>query len=786
MRSLKQLVAVKGSVPGELIIDQPVEIAGSDIVKIPKNLSVRVAHTGKIVVTNITQSSLVPQLDIEGSFEAGLYPVFQFDQNSKDEYPVLFRTGSVKEVLACWFGALPDVAGQSNSQLAIQRTVYAASEVARIYLPAGDYWLDDTIHLEHPGRNGFISYVLEGGRPAMGASNRPTRLNARFRDRPVINLAGVRDAQIKNISILGLNKKASEVYKPVGEVLHADEERCYDTVDTFRPAYWISDGCTSGRHNPYCAISTDAYGREPGVIKTYYPDRARYVPREKSSSGSAQILIEGVEIQQFVVGIAISPAGAPQNDMIRIQRSAIKSCTYGVAVGTTQARGLHIQDNWLTQCYAAIDNVSFGEEIRAGSKLNCTSNIYSKCRNLYLVSSRANGAAHFSGEYAENFIQLGHMGLGGNVGTSGSNAVFTGCDYAFGTRVKTMRLFATYGTTTFVGCDFRLYGDEERSKDFYFTLDSNSSNLVFQSCSFQVNCKDEFSRFFLSQYAEWHRVHFRDCTLKRVKGINTLGCGIRNLSDPVLPEKTDISEAWLSLSDDQVVDLDNRVEAYRCPLHLNSQTLRARSTARPYQFFHLKYTAAAQPFAAVDGPIRKINAYSVSFEQKYVGSFWVDDRIYCAFYLEEYPHQNSQLEPTNSEHTFPALNLPLLEVISVEGKTVTAQIPSGLQQEVKLPSDFKLDQAYVAVLPRVKNSPYVMINDGCLGQFAQQDTVVRKVTNIEQLELGDLVNGEFVEVGTRIVEKDDSAKTIRLSRPAVKASPANTPVNIPMVIAKEV
>ena len=75
-----------------------------------------------------------------------------------------------------------------------------------------------------------------------------------------------------------------------------------------------------------------------------------------------------------------------------------------------------------------------------------------------------------------------------------------------------------------------------------------------------------------SQYAEWHRVHFRDCTLKRVKGINTLGCGIRNLSDPVLPEKTDISEAWLSLSDDQVVDLDNRVEAYRCPLHLNSQT----------------------------------------------------------------------------------------------------------------------------------------------------------------------------------------------------------------------
>ena len=142
----------------------------------------------------------------------------------------------------------------------------------------------------------------------------------------------------------------------------------------------------------------------------------------------------------------------------------------------------------------------------------------------------------------------------------------------------------------------------------------------------------------------------------------------------------------------------------------------------------------------------------MSFEQKYVGSFWVDDRIYCAFYLEEYPHQNSQLEPTNSEHTFPALNLPLLEVISVEGKTVTAQIPSGLQQEKPgCLRTLNLIRRMLLFLPRVKNSPYVMINDGCLGQFAQQDTVVRKVTNIEQLELGDLVNGEFVEVGSALL-----------------------------------
>ena len=212
MLSLKTLVTDKGLAPGELVIDEAVEITGGDIVKIPKTLSVRVARTGKIVVTNITQSPKKPQLEVEGSFEAGLYPIFQFDQNSQDTYPVLFRIGSVKEVLTCWFGALPDSAGQSNSQLAIQRAVYAASDVGRIYMPAGNYWIDDTIHLEHP-ISGFISYVLEGGRPAMAARNRPTQLNVRFKDRPAINLGGVRDAQIKNLSILGLNEQASAVYR---------------------------------------------------------------------------------------------------------------------------------------------------------------------------------------------------------------------------------------------------------------------------------------------------------------------------------------------------------------------------------------------------------------------------------------------------------------------------------------------------------------------------------------------------------------------------------------------
>lgn len=800
MQSLQTLIQQKGSAPSELLIEEAVEISGGTLVTVPKNLAVRIAPAGKMVFQNAAQR---PQLEIEGSFEAGLYPVFQFDGTSKDTYPVLFRRGSVKEVLTCWFGALPDRKDMADSQLAIQRAVYAAADVGRIYMPAGDYWIDDTIHLDHPD-GPFISYTLEGGRPGMatgadpgvdargvsykGGLNRPTQINARFKDRPAIDISLARDTQIKNLSIKGLNQKAAEMYLPVGEVFHADEERCREP--NISPANWTSDGCTRGRHNPYCAIATDGYGREPGVIKTYYGDRDRYVPREYSTSGSSQILIEGVEIQQFVVGIAISPAGAPQNDMIRIQQSSIKQCAYGVAVGTTQARGLHVKDNWITECYAAIDNVSFGEEIRAGSKLNCTSNVYSKCRNVYRVSSRANGSAHFSGEYAENIIQLGHLGLGGNVGSGGSSTVFTGCDYAFGTRVGTMRLLASYGTTTFFGCDFRVTGDEERSKDFYFMLDSASSNLVFQSCSFQVNCNDGFPRFFTSQYADWHRIHFRDCTLKRIKGINAKGCGKRKLTDavftdPTVVESGDLAEAQLSLSDDQVVNLADRAGAYRCPLHLNSQTLRVRDNTKPYRFFHLKYTAAVHPFIRTGGAIRVNDEYSVSFEQADVGSFWEGDRIYCQFYLKEYPHLDALLVPTGSEHAFPALMLPLLEVQTVMGKTVTAHIPLKLRTEIKLPTDFKQDQLYVQVLPRLKNAPYVMINDGCRGQFTQWNPMVTDVTNIDQLEEGDLVNGDYTNSGTRIIDKDETAGMLLLSRTAIKSS-NNELVDVPAVITREV
>ena len=121
MSSLKKIVEKHGTTLGELIIDEIVEMESGDTVKIPKSLSVRFTRTGKIVFKDVDLKPSVPRLEIEGSFEAGLYPIFQFEQNSQNMYPVLFKRRAVKEVLTCWFGAVPDSKDKLDSHLAIQR-----------------------------------------------------------------------------------------------------------------------------------------------------------------------------------------------------------------------------------------------------------------------------------------------------------------------------------------------------------------------------------------------------------------------------------------------------------------------------------------------------------------------------------------------------------------------------------------------------------------------------------------------------------------------------------------
>ncbi|MBV7332117.1 hypothetical protein KFU94_28580 [Chloroflexi bacterium TSY] len=765
MKALKKMIDSFGSTSRELIIDQKVFIAENETIEIPANLAVRVTREGKIVFPPKSRTTCqlngIPQLTIAGSLEAGLYPIFQFcDSNEVDNDldNVLFKRGSVKEVPTCWFGAQPDDPQQFDSQPAIQRAVYAALEVSRLYMPAGEYWINETIHLESPGTSATSSYVLEGSRPAMGAANPATIIHARFKDRPAINLSQARDTQIKNLSIVGQNIKASQVVgHPKKKLDKFDGERW---ADNLHPSDWISEGCTVGQHNPYCAIATDAYGSRPANRQDWYGDESRYQTRNRSNSGSSQVLIEGVDIRQFVVGIAVSPTGVFPNDRIRVQRSTIESCAYGIAVGTPAARGLHFQDNRFARCYTAIDNFTFGA--RSGSKINCTSNLYDACRNLYHLETTTGGAAHLCGEFATNSINLGNFGGAGNTAL-GSNMVFSGCQYEFRARVKTMHLLPTRGALTFIGCDFITWGDEERSKDFHVRLESFGANLVFQSCNFHT-IGAEYPRFLFSRYADWNRIHFHDCNLRRIDG--------------------DQTAVEFLLSDDQVVDLHIVNHATRIPLHLNSQTLRVRSTEWPYRVYHLKYNSMVQPFLP-GRTAERIDPYTIRFmiEQSAEGSFFPGDRLYCLCSLEEYP--------TPPESSLP---MPLLEVESVseierDGDSkmlITAHIPGDLRQEVKLPEDFASDQKPIELqlLPRSENAPYVILNGESKGQFVVGTDRVMGVSNAGLLNIGDLVNGEFVPRGTRIKKIEED--TIYLSQKATKSSTSQDGDHVPIVVAKEV
>jgi hypothetical protein len=94
---------------------------------VPANLTLKLAHGA--VLTIATGKTLT----INGSLDAGLYPIFSFTGTGK----VIFGSGSIKAALPQWCGATGD--GTTDDTAALNATVAAVPVGGVIYLPPGTY-----------------------------------------------------------------------------------------------------------------------------------------------------------------------------------------------------------------------------------------------------------------------------------------------------------------------------------------------------------------------------------------------------------------------------------------------------------------------------------------------------------------------------------------------------------------------------------------------------------------------------------------------------------------------
>ena len=456
MYGLNQAVNNAGDSNQPIVLDYSICLT-QDLV-VPPNIQLIVQRNGLINLCG-------HQLTIQGTFEAGFFQVFEYSQpkhSFKETEHVIFKARSVERVISTWFGTHPD--NEDNSS-PLQRAIDSAYAICKIFIPSGIYRIKDTIHLQKFNRvgqknfNPFQQFILEGASRTGSATildgtadrqfNIPaTKLEfvASDKNRPLINIQFGIGTILRDLLLEGGLSKAREEGRN-GKRPNRD--------------YWIESPDLVGRHNPYCAIATDAYVAHPTVSNSdqaYATDAAKGVVYAASGSGSQDILLERVATFNFGVGVAIAPGSAAQNDAIYLNQCRFDGCTYGLAVGSTQARGCHISNSSFYRAFAAITTIDFGTGV--GSLINLTSNQYKDCRMLYRLTPRYTGPCRISGDYCENVVRLGNFGL-----------------------ITSQNLFVS--AIEFHGCNYNFENAEVEGFGTLGLIVNNSMLLNFQGCSFQ-------------------------------------------------------------------------------------------------------------------------------------------------------------------------------------------------------------------------------------------------------------------------------------------------------------
>ena len=304
----------------------------------------------------------------------------------------------------------------------------------------------DTLHIGY-GIVSFNGCSVRGttSKRRAEAPNVGTAIRADFTDRPIINIQGARQTRLREIWLEGTLDYTgipSEGSEPLDEIA------------------WTAVG-GDGRHNPFAAITIDAYG---GVrpAQSYpdvtYPSFFGAVPQYGKLT-SSEIRIENVGLRRVNTGIALQPADVDANgDFVKIDTVNIEDAKYGVSIGNGQSRNVEIRNFIGNRIFTAFVNTVHGRRIGrfGGPIINCSFGGFVG-RIFEFSSTSALGTTSFQNLYAESLHRIGDF-------TSSTGAE---------------------GALTFDSCLFSFRHSDENGVPATILGGTNSSDILFRACRFQ-------------------------------------------------------------------------------------------------------------------------------------------------------------------------------------------------------------------------------------------------------------------------------------------------------------
>jgi hypothetical protein len=692
----------------ELIVDIATTVQQSLV--IPKNIDVTVTRDGLIKLNKNT-------LRIEGTFRAGWTKAFEFTEgklwtpltlwkNDKFELSrqqVVFGQGSVERVIASWFGPRANGASSNpdDDHPALQRAIHASREVRRLFIPAGNYWLKNTLSLAPPFvREGMNGLILEGAverAHVEGNTEETTRLllDPKVTDRPALHIGQVSDVIVRNLILRGGHQRSSKT------IYLGQTDPAKLKASNFPPQMtaYIDDTYNYGRYSPYTAIAIDGYnGEKPKGVEPAnrpyaeneswglkYQKREDFLPKN--------VLIENVRIEKFVVGISVVPLGQQSNQSqnagrssgVVIKRCFVSDCVLGIGMGTSKGYRSHLRESVLELGYAAVDTATLGE--REGADLNCSNNRYKAFRFVYNMPTVVSGACLLSAENARDIVRVGSfgdLGVTGNI----SRATLNSCQFMFTTGVGSSHLLSTKAALTFLGC--RFFFDGPGTEMFCSPAELSSSRMTFQSCSFEME-GDTFPQIHTAHFTEKIQIQFRECAVRYAnKGVSRVEHVLDDNQTVLIFEKQSKYNDPDSGKEVQIYDIDAS-QPIRVPIHINAQRVlmrpRSLSPGTHYRDRHvaLKFHGSLIPTVILqknivvtqswDGGDIASNREDLTMVPLHRGSLQASDRVYW-----------STLFPEEDEPKFPGTSvfLPILRILDPDKDITEIEVNGRKADQVLL------------------------------------------------------------------------------------------------------
>lgn len=337
-------------------------------------------------------------------------------------------------------------------------------------------------------RGQAVSITLAGETPAYHVGGSP-QLIFTYGDRPGIILQTVRNVHIKNLSLQGIND--------FSEKLESDDDYAIDES-------YSTGQVRTNRYSPHCAISIDSFDNTVPEADRYSGLDTLY--KNGPGSGSKQVHIEGCAITGWHVGIMLnSSSGNSQGDGVFIRENSISICTYAIAIGQSQSRGVDVRDNEFGGHRVVFDTVSFGQ--RSGTAPHVQGGLIDGVKYLCMCSTVI-GNLHITDVYSEVICSLGVINYSSHPNCMPT--LFSGCQFKF---VKTQKQPEAHlisgGNVKFIGCALGTYG-KCLSFQTVAGSDADPPSIEFDNCDLGTTGENAETSIYTNAFT---RIRWRNSAL---------------------------------------------------------------------------------------------------------------------------------------------------------------------------------------------------------------------------------------------------------------------------------